>query len=222
MVYLLKREEAQSLLNLPCPRCSESRADPEHYKTLSMSSKGFFIKSFFVKCERCGTIWKDSVTFMNEAEEFFIRDLKEKGLEAWPFEVPIILKKNEIVYIVRENVNLYEGRRYTYRSSSSGMSLRVAPGIWIRSGSGRGTAESEDVMKILDTGDFIITNRRAVFVGNKKTIEIALKDIIAIDVKEDGLLYMARKNKKRIEAFSMHFPKLMKELILMACEKIDS
>ena len=217
----MKREEAQSLVNPPCPRCSGSRADPENYMSLSISSKGIFIKDYSLKCEHCCTIWEDSISFIQEAEEFSIRDLKKEGLEAWPFEVPIMLNKNETPYIVRQNVNLYEGRRFAYRSSSSGMSLRVAPGIWIRSGSGGGTAESEDIMKLLDTGDFTLTNRRAVFVGNKKTIEVPLRDIIAIDVKEDGLLYMARRNKKRIEAFSMHFPTLMKEFILMAYEKND-
>jgi len=129
------------------------------------------------------------------------------------------LDKGETVYLVRENVGLYEGRRYTFRGSGLGVSLRLARGIWIRSGSGYGSAESEDIMKLLDEGSFILTNKRILFIGNKKSIQISLKSILAVDVKEDGLLYIARERKKRIEAFSMLLPRLTKEFITLAYQQ---
>jgi len=76
-------------------------------------------------------------------------------------------------------------------------------------------------MKLLDEGSFILTNKRILFIGGKKSIQMSLKSILAIDVKEDGLLYIARERKKRIEAFSMPLPRLTKEFIILAHREIS-
>lgn len=204
----MKKEEATALLNPGiCPRCEGK---------LSVVSKGFIFKEYSVKCESCASIWENYSEFLNECEEASIETLKKEGLSPWPFKVPVLLRKNETAYLVRENVCLYEGRRYTYRSSGVGMSLRVARGVWMRSGTRSGSIESEDIMKLLDEGSFVLTNKRIIFVGDRKSIQIPLKHILAVDVKEDGLLYIARERKKRIEAFSMPLPKLTREFVALA------
>lgn len=207
----MKKQEADALMNPGlCPNCE---------KPLQKISKGFISKKYYLKCSSCGAIWDDAYKFLDDAEQASIEGLKKEGLQQWPFEVPIMLAPQEKVYVVRQNVGLYEGRRYSYSGSTSGISLRLAPGLWVRSGSGMGTGEIEDIMKLLDTGDLTLTDHRIAFVGSRKSIEIHFDHIVAVDVKEDGLLYIARKNKKRIEAFSMFMPNLMKEFIIMAYDE---
>lgn len=193
-----------------CPKCG----DP-----LRLISKGFISKSYSVSCSSCGSVWQDYSAFLNDMEQALTSTLKENELEPWPYEVPIMLKKNETTYLVREKVGIHEGRKYSYQGSSSGVSFRVASGVWLRQGSSSGSAESRDIMKLLDTGELTLTNQRLVFTGGLKTIEVPLDEIIAVDVKEDNLLYVARKNKVRIEAFSIWFPNLMKEYIIKVIEK---
>jgi len=211
-VQIMRKEEATALLNPGiCPRC-ESK--------LSIDSKGLIFKDYFLVCKSCDSIWKDYSEFLNEFEETSIETLKKEGLSPWSFEVPVLLRDNETAYLVRENVGLYEGRRYTYQSSGMGMSLRVARGVWMRSGSGSGSIENEDMMKLLDEGSFVLTNKRIIYVGDMKSIQIPLKQILAVEVK-DGLLYIARERKKRIEAFSMPLPRLTKEFIALTYKEAD-
>lgn len=204
----MKKEEATAFLNPGiCPRCEGK---------LYVASKGLIFKDYSVKCQSCASTWNEYSEFLNEFEEASIETLNKEGLSPWPFEVPVLLRENENAYLVRENVGLYEGRRYTFRSSGVGMSLRLARGVWIRPGISSGSAESEDVMKLLDEGSFVLTNKRIIYVGDRKSIQIPLKQILAVDVKEDGLLYLARERKRRIEAFSMPLPRLTKEFIALA------
>lgn len=193
-----------------CPRCEGK---------LSVASRGFISKTYFLRCNLCKAIWEDASVFLNEFEDASIEVLRKEGVSPWPFEVPVLLDKGETTYLVRDNVGFYEGRRYTYRSSGMGMSLRVARGLWIRTGSGGGSAQSEDIMKLLDEGCFVLTNKRIIFIGDKKSIQIPLRELLAIDIKEDGLLYIAREGKKRIEAFSMLLQRLTKEFITLAYQE---
>jgi len=146
----------------------------------------------------------------------WIEEFKRQG--SLPFEVPIILKKTEVPYLSWPNVILYEGRRYTYHSTSLGTSVRVAKGFWIHPRVGRGDIQSEDVMRFTDAGSLTLTDKRLVFVGEKRTTPVDLKKIIGVEVK-DGLLYVAREGKQRIEAYEVPMPHLTKECILMACEE---
>ena len=87
----LRKEEAMALLNPGiCPRCKAK---------LSVGSKGLVFKKYLLKCESCSSVWDEASEFMNEFEEVSIKALREEGLKHWPFEVPVLLKKNEIVYL---------------------------------------------------------------------------------------------------------------------------
>ena len=56
-------------------------------------------------------------------------------------------------------------------------------------------------MKEIDTGTLVITNKRVVFVGIKKTVSIDLRKIFSINIFKDGIS-IQRENKKRIEYFT--------------------
>ena len=204
----MNRNEAQSLMNPGlCPRC-ESK--------LKIISEGF-LQGHSVKCQSCNQKYTSISQYQEEVERVGIEDLRKEGLALWPWDVPLLKQRGEKVYLVRENVHLYEGRRNQYRGNSMGMSIRVAPRLSIRSSDYSGS-RSEEVMTLLDSGDLIISNQRVLFRGLKKTIDVKLTDLIAVDVEDDGLLYIARKNKQRVEAYQLPLPTLTRELIVMAYE----
>lgn len=218
MAYL-REEEAQAILDAGyaiCPRCDGK---------LSVSTeRRFLTKVSKLHCPSCNVFWEDIASFHTEMEQASINTLKKEGLsEPWPFEVPIMLGKGEIVYIVRSQVEFHEGRKQTFRSSGMGVSLRMAKGFWIHPRVGAGSAESEDIMKLIDVGSLVLTNRRLVFVGEKRSISTELGDLLAVDADVDtgqtGYLYVAKEGKQRVEAYLMPMPNLMKEFILLAHEK---
>ena len=94
--------------------------------------------------------------------------------------VDIILKKQEEAYFDTQ-VTFYEERtKRVYQGGSVGTSIRVAKGVSFRVGSNKGNAVSEDYMKEIDTGEFIITNKRIVFVGENKSWNIPLAKLMRI------------------------------------------
>lgn len=228
MGLCLREEEARAVIDSGrgiCPRCSTT----SNVVKLSVhSERRLFKKTTKLYCPSCNVFWEDLSSFEQEYDKACAKGLREQGLSAWieefkrqgslPFEVPIILKKNEVPYLSWADVILYEGRRYTYRSTSLGTSVRVAKGFWIHPRVGRGDIQSEDVMRFIDAGSLTLTDKRLVFVGEKRTASVDLRKLIGVEVK-DGLLYVAREGKQRIEAYEVPMPYLTKECILMACEE---
>ncbi len=69
----------------------------------------------------------------------------------------------------------------------SGASIRVARGLYIRSGGGRSHGEKHQVTGVDDAGTLVVTDRRLVFLGNAKALVIPLWKIINVMQFTDGL-----------------------------------
>lgn len=200
-----------------CPRCGG-------IGKLRLDNERKFLRTITrLHCPTCGAFWENMAAWREELETKSIEYLREKGLtEPYPFEVPIMLEKDEVSYGVWY-VDLYEGRRTTYQSKSMRVSLRVMKGVWVHPRTGGGVSESEDIMKLLDIGSLVLTNRRLVFVGEKRVITTRLTDLINVDVDvevgQEGFLSIAKHGKQKIEKYWLSMPNLTKELILIAREK---
>jgi hypothetical protein len=74
------------------------------------------------------------------------------------------------------------------RGGSSGVSVRIAKGVTYRVG--RVRAHSVVVgshLEAADSGDLVVTNRRAVFMGTKKTLEFRRDRLVGLAQYTDGL-----------------------------------
>ena len=102
-------------------------------------------------------------------------------------DVDVILKEGEEAYFDVVGTFYEERTRRLYRGGSAGTSIRVAKGVSFRVGANKGNAVNEDYLKEIDTGEFIITNKRMVFVGSDKSWNIVLKKLMRIqDTSVDG------------------------------------
>jgi DNA-directed RNA polymerase subunit M/transcription elongation factor TFIIS len=214
----LREEEARAILNAGCNSC------PRCQGLLKVSSKsGFLFKVSFLHCPKCNTSWEDTTSFYAEVEHAKIENLKKEGLsKLCPSKVSIVLDKDEIVYAIRNQVQLYQKRRYTYRSPSTHVSLRLARGLWVHPKLGGGEIENEEVMKLLDTGLFVVTNKRLIFKGRARSTSTKLEKLMAVDVDVEmgraGCVYVSKEGKQTVDAYYMSWPNLMKEFILHARE----
>ncbi len=115
---------------------------------------------------------------------------------------PVMLKKDESISIIMENINLQEPRavRQT-RAAYGGPTIRVAKGVSFRLGGASARSESHDEIKVIDQGKLVLTNKRLIFIGTKRTINIDLRKIMAITPYRDGI-ESQRENKQKPEYFT--------------------
>jgi hypothetical protein len=120
-----------------------------------------------------------------------LRDLLE-GVIRQRFNVsgilPFNFQKNEALIWVFQNVQYYEQRtRKQYAGGYSGVSFRVAKGIYYRTGGFRGEPINTQVSVHVDTGNLAVTDKYIYFGGNVKGFKIAYDKIISFTPYSDGI-----------------------------------
>jgi len=131
--------------------------------------------------------------------EYWLTRLKEgKSKLQMAIDSPIILKKGEELQLVLHNVSLLEPRSIR-TGGYGGPSIRVAKGVYFRVGGFQ--AESHEELRNIDQGTLTLTNKRLVFTGSKRTINIDLGKIISIEPYSDAIA-IRRSGKQKTEYFT--------------------
>lgn len=100
----------------------------------------------------------------------------------------INLQKSESVIWLFAATERYEDRtRRQYVGSYQGVSVRVAKGIYWRTGGFRGHPVERNERVHVDTGLLAVTNKHVYFVGAKKSLRIPYQKIIALIPFSDGV-----------------------------------
>jgi hypothetical protein len=74
-----------------------------------------------------------------------------------------------------------------YRGRSTGVSVRVARGVWLRQSGSRGTPEKG--MVPVAHGMLVATNRRLVFAGDQKSVAVPFEKMSSFEPMRDGLRF---------------------------------
>lgn len=102
---------------------------------------------------------------------------------------PIILKEGEEAKFIIPGAVLQEPRAIrTSTGSYGGPTVRIARGLSWHVGSFRSSSQSHDEIKTVDTGTMVVTEKRLVFCGTKRTVQIDLRNILSLDPFSDGLV----------------------------------
>lgn len=134
--------------------------------------------------------------------QFVVNKLSSGEANLKAVNSPVILKKGEEAYLSLPNIRLSEPRAVRVsKSGGVGTSYRVGKGLTVHSGTGQSRSVSHEEIMAIDTGTFVITNKRLVFVGSKKSVNIDLKKILSINIFKDGIS-IQRENKQKIEYFT--------------------
>lgn len=133
--------------------------------------------------------------------ENFVQQVSQGEIQLNPTYSPVILKKNEEAYFSIPNVNLDEAvDGLASQRTGEGPSFMVAKGLYTASSIRQSKRNSNINVKTLDNGTLVITNKRLVFLGSKKSVNINLNKIISIEAFENGIS-IQRENKQKIEYF---------------------
>jgi hypothetical protein len=102
--------------------------------------------------------------------------------------VPINLQKNELCYF-SSLVDWLENRTVTKRINYGGPTarIRIMKGVYYRAGSMGVQRVTSEELKFIDSGQLYLTNKRLIFVGNKKNSSIQLGKILSINPYSDGV-----------------------------------
>jgi len=102
--------------------------------------------------------------------------------------VPINLQKNEQCYF-KSNVDWLENRTVTKIINYGGPTARIKimKGVYYRAGSMDVQRVTSEELQLIDSGQLYLTNKRLIFVGNKKNSSIQLSKILSITPYKDGV-----------------------------------
>jgi len=102
--------------------------------------------------------------------------------------LPFNLLKNEKLVWLFKGTQLYEDRtkRY-YTGGSSGLSIRIAKGLYYRTSAFRGSPVTYTQKTHIDTGILGVTNKHIYFSGATKNFRIKFEKIVAFIPYDDGI-----------------------------------
>ena len=76
--------------------------------------------------------------------------------------------------------------RVRYTGGSRGMSVRVARGVYLRTGGFRGERHVEEERHLVDSGDLVITTKHVYFRGESHRFRVRHDRVVAYDPLQDG------------------------------------
>jgi hypothetical protein len=131
-----------------------------------------------------------------------LNEIQQGNMPTIPAVTNLITQKGEKIYW-SEPCTLAEEKviRRSYQGGSSGMSFRIMKGVSYRVGSSRGHLVSETGVVAVSEGDLILTSKRVVFRGDKKSFASKLDNILDVQLFSNGFQF-SENNKAK--------PRLMK------------
>ena len=150
--------------------------------------------------------FQKEISELRETIEFFSNHESQYN-EAQPGGV--IAKKDEHVIAVVSEVGLIESRRgpTEFKGGSTGVSFRLTKRVSVRKSGMRGQATpGEETPTVIDQGKFVISDQRAIFVGNKQSREFEWDNLLSYDMqmlgKKNAILYLPVSNRQKVSGIA--------------------
>lgn len=102
--------------------------------------------------------------------------------------LPFNLQKDEKLVWIFQGVQYYEQKtRRHYEGGSRGVSIRVAKGVYFRTGGFRAHPVETTENAHIGTGILALTNKHLYFTGGAKSFRVAYKKIVSFEPYSDGI-----------------------------------
>lgn len=103
-------------------------------------------------------------------------------------QLPIMFEKSEYAMWIFNGVSYYEERTKTvYTGGSQGISMRIAKGLYYRTGSFKGYPVQTEEMTLIASGSVVLTNKNFYFLASNKNFKIQYNKILTVNPYEDGV-----------------------------------
>ncbi len=133
----------------------------------------------------------NSGSFQKVIKSLILRDVFEDKIPSRiniSGDLPFLLQKDESVIWIFQEVECHEQRtKTTYEGRSQGVSIRIAKGLYYRTGSFKGHPVISEHSVLLGTGIIALTNKNLYFGSNSKTFKTPYSKLISITPYSDGI-----------------------------------
>ncbi|MCD6568255.1 MAG: hypothetical protein J7K94_05940, partial [Dehalococcoidia bacterium] len=188
----------QTALSYKCPDCGATFSpDGSRYKLTAVKDKSNPVWQAYRNKRLTEQEWKNiasgglSSARQHEADiEQWLTALKEGEISVKMIcdNSQVLLKRKEELEVVLPDMALWEPRSVRQNVGGyGGPSFRIAKGVSWRLGAFKAQSESHEELRAIDQGRFTLTNKRLVFSGAKRTVDINLNKIISIEPYSDGI-----------------------------------
>lgn len=101
---------------------------------------------------------------------------------------PFLLDKGETLIWIFQTVEFYEQRsKTTFEGKSQGISIKIAKGVYYRTGHFKGNPVTTTQMTLIANGMFALTNKNIYFASASKSIKIPYAKLISMTQYSDGI-----------------------------------
>lgn len=102
--------------------------------------------------------------------------------------IPFIFQKEETLIWLFQEIDYYESSTRTeFHGRSQGISVKIAKGVYYRTGTFKGHPVKIEEMKHLSNGLVALTNKHIYFSSSSKNFKIPYSKIVTIDPYENGI-----------------------------------
>jgi hypothetical protein len=136
-------------------------------------------------------------------------------------EPHILPKKNEVVHLEMAAALMKEVTLREFRGGSTGFSFPIAKGVRYRTGAFRGRSVVVGTeLQVADTGALAVTSSRAIFLGTRKTIEVAYSKLIGVEVFSDGIRFSVS-NRQNASLFKLDNGEVVAATVNAAIQRLE-
>ena len=108
----------------------------------------------------------------------------------------LLIKKNEKCHYQIKASLMEERQKTHYVGGSNGVSVRIARGVYWRTGGFKGERVTERIKTVTDEGFLYVTNKRVVFAGLRKNVTYSINKIVNIIKYSDAIQFQKENENK--------------------------
>lgn len=117
-------------------------------------------------------------------------------------DIPLNLQKDEKIIWAFPHVNYSEEKTKThYEGSSTGASVRIFKGFYLRQSAFKGHPVKTDVVVHMDNGSIVVTSKHIYFHGSRKSFRIKYAKIVSFQPYSDAISIMQDNKTARPQIF---------------------
>ncbi len=132
----------------------------------------------------------------------------------------MILKKGEVAHLEMSASLMKEEAIREYQGGYAGVSFRVAKGVRFSTGGVRGRMVTVGTRVVVeDAGRLVATSQRALFIGQRRTVEFAYGKLASMEVFEDGVR-LGVSNRQKSHLFQLESGPAVAATINAAIQKL--
>ena len=133
-----------------------------------------------------------------------LNEIQNGNMPTPPTVTNLVTQKAEVIYWAEPSSLVEEkviNRRF--QGGSRGVSLRIMKGVSYRIGAYQGRVVSQTGMVVVSNGELIITSKRVIFRGDRKSFSIKLENILDIQLFSNGI-YFSENNKSKLRMINFN------------------